>query len=174
MSKRTRIAVVAAALALAMVGPAAAGAAGHDGVVAAGMVNGRFFERLGRAVRVALGGSDDLARGVLASRRLDSVIGPVVATRSGDTLIPTPEERAYLYQLACQIKYVRDLDREREAWWRLVMLGEKIKGTVGYAASVANLSRELEKAEDNGDRAWSVAGATLCTMAEENLKGHQR
>ena len=71
MSKRTRIAVVAAALALAMVGPAAAGAAGHDGVVAAGMVNGRFFERLGRAVRVALGGSDDLARGVLASRRLE-------------------------------------------------------------------------------------------------------
>jgi hypothetical protein len=174
MRKRTRIAVVAAALALAMVGPAAVGAAGHDGVVAAGMVNGRFFERLGRAVRVALGGSDDLARGVRASRQLDSVIGSMVVTRSGDMLIPTPEERAYLYQLACQIKYVHDLDREQEASWRLVMLGEKVKGAVGYAASVANLSRDLEKAEDNGDRAWSVASATLCTMAEENLKHYQR
>jgi hypothetical protein len=174
MSKRTRIAVVAAALLLAMVGPAVSGAVGNDGVVAAGMMNGRFLERLSRGLRIILGGSDDLARGLRASRHLDSVIGPVVIAKSGDTLIPTAEERAYLYQLACQIKYVHELEREQEAWWRLVMLGEKVKGAVGYAASVANLSRELKKAEDNGDRVWKVAGATFCTAAEANLKHYRR
>jgi hypothetical protein len=174
MKKRTRIAVVVAALLLAMVGPAVSHAVGNDGVVAAGMLNGKFFERLGRGLRVILGGSDDLARGLRASRHLDSVIGPVVVTRSGDTLIPTAEERAYLYQLACQIKYAHDLVREEEAAWKLVMLGEKVKGAVGYAASVANLSRELKKAEDNGDRAWKIAGATFCTAAEENLRHYRR
>ena len=174
MSKRTRIAVVAAALLLAMAGPAVAGAVGNDGVVAAGMLNVKFLERLGRGVRVILGGSDDLAAGLRASRHLDSVIGPFVVTRTGETLFPSAEERAYLYQLACQIKYVHDLEREDEAWWQLVTLTEKVKGSVGYAASVANLSRELKKAEDHGDRAWKAAGAAFCTAAEENLKQYRR
>ena len=174
MRKRTRIAVVAAALALALVGPAAAGAAGNDGVVAAGMLNGRFFQRLGQGVRIILGGSDDLARGLRASRHLDGVIEPVVVARNGDLLIPTAKERAYLYQLACEIKYVNDLNREREAQWQLLLMAEKVKGSIGYAASVANLSRELAKAKDNGDRAWAVAAATFCTAAEENLKHYRR
>jgi hypothetical protein len=175
MRKRTRITVVAAALLLGLVAPTIGGAAGNDQAVLAGMLDGRWIQRVVQGVRVALGGSsDDLARGVAATLHLSSVIDPVVTTPAGRRLIPTAKERAHLYQLACQLKTVHDLDREQEAAWRLMLMAEQIDGAVGYAALVVNLTRELEQAEDNGDRAWAAASTGFCIAADANLKHYQR
>jgi hypothetical protein len=169
MRKRTRITVVAAALLLALVGPSVTGAAGNDGVVVAGAISTSWIQRWARFLGIAVGRSDDMVSRAVQGR-LDSVIKPVVYTPAGDLLIPTQRQRARLYQVACRTQFTVELLREQEIKNQLWALSTEIPGALGYTMWVANLTRELVKAKDNGDRAYKAGNALFCAAAEANLK----
>ena len=146
MSKRTRVAVVAAALLLGVVGP----------VVAAG------------GNRQAAQASTGDVREVI--RVLDEIVPRAGWMRTGRPAIFTGEQRWKLLQVACTVNDVHGYVHEASIDEQLWQLDRQVPGAYRLQSSVLALSERIAMFKERAGTSFEVGTARFCIRVGDRLK----
>jgi hypothetical protein len=127
MRKRTRIAVVAAALLLGVVAPTVA-AVGNGQAAEAGLVSGEgaAFQRLAPSARYLLSGKPpvELSKSFEAAGEIARTIPITRETSTGEKIMLTVEEHADLVEIACNAADTLGSGNRSSAQW---LLGQQVQ-----------------------------------------------
>jgi hypothetical protein len=148
MSKRTRIAVVVAALLLGVVGPVVA-ADGDRQAAQAGAVDARKVFRL-----------------------LDEIIPRTGWTRTGRPAFLAPQQRWKLANLACTVNQAHDNVYEYEPVVDELLLQLDLPSPYRYQSPVLALSQRIHQYKEDLGAVYEIGSEGFCEFAEWRADQH--